>query len=38
MSKKYKNKTLLKNAHCVDIKGLKPYLYEVVDIIVKKLY
>ena len=35
MFKKYKNKILLKNAECIDIKGLEPYLYEAVNIIVK---
>jgi hypothetical protein len=35
MSKKYKNKILLKNAECIDIKGLESYSYEAVNIIVK---
>ena len=35
MSKKYKNKILLKSTECIDIKGLESYSYEVVNIIVK---
>ena len=37
MSKKCKNKILLKNTECIDIKDLESYSYEAVNIIVKNI-